>query len=36
MALRSRSWVPGVFLHVAVALTLDILVMARAGALDLI
>ncbi len=36
MALRSRSWVPGVFLHVAVALTLDILVMARAGAIDLI
>ena len=36
LALRSRSWVPGVFLHVAVALTLDILVMARVGAIDLL
>ncbi len=33
LALRSRSWVPGVFLHVAVAITLDVLVMLRAGAL---
>ncbi|CAN5522913.1 hypothetical protein BH24ACT7_BH24ACT7_14150 [soil metagenome] len=33
LALRSRSWVPGVFLHVAVALTMDVLVLARAGAM---
>jgi hypothetical protein len=32
MALRSRSWVPGVFLHIAVALTMDLLVLARTGA----
>ncbi len=29
LALRSRSWVPGVFLHVAVALTMDVSAIAR-------
>ncbi len=29
VALRSRSWVPGVFLHVAVALTMDVSAIAR-------
>ncbi len=29
LALRSRSWVPGVFLHVAVALTMDVSALAR-------
>ncbi len=29
LALRSRSWVPGVFLHVAVALTMDVTAIAR-------
>jgi Type II CAAX prenyl endopeptidase Rce1-like len=33
MALRTKSWVPGVFLHVAVALTMDLLVLARSGAI---
>lgn len=33
LALRSRSFVPGVFLHVAVALTMDVLVLARSGTL---
>lgn len=33
MALRSKSFVPGVFLHVAVALTMDLLVLARTGSL---
>jgi membrane protease YdiL (CAAX protease family) len=33
LALRSRSFVPGVFLHVAVALTMDFLVLWRLGAL---
>lgn len=35
LALRSRSWVPGVLLHVAVAITMDVLVMARSGGLPL-
>jgi membrane protease YdiL (CAAX protease family) len=33
MAIRTRSFVPGVFLHVAVAFTMDLLVLWRAGAL---
>lgn len=33
MAIRSRSFVPGIFLHVAVAVTMDILVLTRLGAL---
>ncbi len=33
MALRSKSFVPGVFLHVGVALTMDLLVLARTGGL---
>jgi hypothetical protein len=33
MALRSRSFVPGVLLHVAVAATMDVLVLARTGTL---
>jgi membrane protease YdiL (CAAX protease family) len=33
LALRSRSFVPGIFLHVGVAITLDVLVIWRAGAL---
>jgi hypothetical protein len=33
MALRSRSFVPGVVLHVAVAVTMDLLVLGRLGAL---
>ncbi len=33
MALRSRSFVPGFFLHVAVAITMDLLVLWRLGAL---
>ena len=33
MAVRSRSFVPGIFLHVAVAITMDLLVLARLGAL---
>ena len=33
LALRTRSFVPGVFLHVAVALTMDVLVLARTGGL---
>ncbi len=34
MALRSKSFVPGVFLHIAVALTMDVLVLARTGTLS--
>jgi len=33
MAVRSKSFVPGVFLHVGVAITMDLLVLWRAGAL---
>jgi membrane protease YdiL (CAAX protease family) len=33
VALRAKSFVPGVFLHVGVALTMDLLVLWRAGAL---
>ncbi len=33
MALRSKSFVPGVFLHVGVAITMDVLVLARTGGL---
>ena len=33
LALRSRSFVPGVFLHVGVAITMDLLVLWRLGAL---
>lgn len=33
LALRSKSFVPGIFLHVGVALTMDFLVLWRAGAL---
>ena len=33
MALRSRSFVPGVFLHVGVAITMDLLVLGRTGQL---
>jgi membrane protease YdiL (CAAX protease family) len=33
MALRSRSFVPGILLHVAVALTMDLLVLARTGSI---
>jgi membrane protease YdiL (CAAX protease family) len=33
MAVRSKSFVPGVFLHVGVAVTMDLLVLWRAGAL---
>ncbi len=33
LALRSKSFVPGFFLHVAVAITMDLLVLGRAGAL---
>ncbi len=33
MALRSKSFVPGVFLHVGVAVTMDVLVLARTGGL---
>ena len=33
MALRSKSFVPGIFLHVAVAITMDLLVLGRAGLL---
>jgi len=33
MAVRSRSFVPGIFLHVAVAITMDLLVLGRLGAL---
>ncbi len=33
MALRSKSFVPGIFLHVAVAITMDLLVLWRVGAL---
>jgi hypothetical protein len=33
MAVRSRSFVPGIFLHVAVAITMDLLVLARLGAI---
>ena len=33
LALRSKSFVPGVALHVAVALTMDLLVLSRLGAL---
>ncbi len=33
MALRSKSFVPGVFLHVGVAVTMDLLVLARTGGL---
>jgi hypothetical protein len=31
MAVRSRSFVPGIFLHVAVAITMDLLVLTRLG-----
>ncbi len=34
LAVKSRSFVPGIFLHVAVALTMDLLVLARLGALS--
>jgi hypothetical protein len=34
LAIRSRSFVPGVFLHVGVALTMDLLVLWRNGALE--
>jgi membrane protease YdiL (CAAX protease family) len=33
LALRSKSFVPGIFLHVSVAITMDLLVLWRAGAL---
>ena len=33
MALRSKSFVPGILLHVAVAITMDLLVLWRTGAL---
>ena len=33
MAVRSKSWVPGVFLHAGVAITMDLLVLWRVGAL---
>ena len=33
MAVRSRSFVPGIFLHVAVAITMDLLVLARLDAI---
>lgn len=33
MALRSRSFVPGIALHIAVAITMDLLVLWRTGAL---
>ena len=33
MALRSKSFVPGIVLHVAVAITMDLLVLWRVGAL---
>jgi len=33
LAIRSKSFVPGIFLHVSVALTMDLLVLWRAGAL---
>jgi membrane protease YdiL (CAAX protease family) len=33
LAVRSRSFVPGIMLHVAVAITMDLLVLGRAGAL---
>jgi membrane protease YdiL (CAAX protease family) len=33
LAVRSRSFVPGIFLHVSVAITMDLLVLWRAGAL---
>lgn len=33
LALRSRSFVPGIFLHIGVALTMDLLVIWRAGLL---
>lgn len=33
MAVRSRSFVPGIFLHVAVAITMDLLVLSRLGAI---
>ncbi len=33
LALRSRSFVPGIFLHVSVAITMDMLVLWRLGAL---
>lgn len=33
LAVKSKSFVPGIFLHVAVAITMDLLVLARVGAL---
>lgn len=33
LAVRTRSFVPGIFLHVAVAVTMDLLVLGRLGAL---
>ncbi len=33
LALRTRSFVPGVFLHIGVAITMDVLVLARTGGL---
>ena len=33
MALRTRSFIPGVFLHIGVAVTMDVLVLARTGGL---
>ncbi len=33
LALRSKSFVPGIFLHVSVAITMDMLVLWRLGAL---
>lgn len=33
LALKSKSFVPGIFLHVGVAVTMDLLVLGRAGAL---
>jgi len=33
MAVRSKSFVPGIMLHVSVAVTMDLLVLWRAGAL---
>ena len=33
LALRSKSFVPGIFLHVGVAITMDLLVLWRLGAL---
>ncbi len=33
LALRTKSFVPGIFLHVGVAVTMDLLVLGRAGAL---